>query len=388
MLMAQLLKDKKHISFQRKCKDCLTADEYEIPIVSDTSSILLEYRFHYNSGTKIADVAYLDNNEIVCIFEICNTHRIHSVDRPEPWFEINASWLINYVNTNINNDTFTIECIRDIDNCSICEENKAKRKRDYEKIIAESKQRYKERVSKEIIEECKNMKINNIYDILDLNDKKMDNYIRYVLGQTEFTNIILDDTFIININPENHQKFHFNAQNDIDANSHNQAIISKFSHLFEDIDIILKSCKGLIGYIILPKKESNVSYTYDILNLPECIRCDGKGTIDIIKSILISVSKYMLTGIKVNDIQIKEEDILIYNQIRFQIVWLKNKYIAKFQCGVKKDINWIKSKSSYCKIVNCTFCGGWGLVKGIKCIFCNNTKQFRIANSYEHIMRL
>jgi uncharacterized protein YkuJ len=76
----------------------------------------MEYRFEYN-GLKIADVVYLDAGEILCIFEIYNTHKTNSNNRPEPWFEIDALTLINLVANNANND-LSITCIR----CEKCEE--------------------------------------------------------------------------------------------------------------------------------------------------------------------------------------------------------------------------------------------------------------------------
>lgn len=91
-------------------------EDFEIPVFSDTSHVALEYRFDYN-GLKIADVAYIDNGEIVCIFEICNTHKTSSDSRPEPWFEIHATDFIHQVNSE---NTNTIQCIRKIpcDDCT------------------------------------------------------------------------------------------------------------------------------------------------------------------------------------------------------------------------------------------------------------------------------
>jgi hypothetical protein len=115
MLLKNVLDNKKQIIFIRECNDndssfCNSnTEEYEIPEITSTSEIVLEYSFNYN-GLKIADVAYIDNNEIVCLFEIYNTHKTEEINRPEPWFEINAIELINTVN--INNDMVKIKCIR------------------------------------------------------------------------------------------------------------------------------------------------------------------------------------------------------------------------------------------------------------------------------------
>lgn len=122
MLLKNILDNKRQIVFNRSCLNyesyCIDKkiDEYIIPEVSETSQILIEYRFDYN-GLKIADVAYIDNNEIVCLFEIYNTHKTEEYKRPEPWFEINALDLINLVNE--NNPIIKIECIRKI-TCEKC----------------------------------------------------------------------------------------------------------------------------------------------------------------------------------------------------------------------------------------------------------------------------
>jgi len=97
LLLKSILEKNLNVSFIRKCCHCKNNEEYEIPQLTYTSSIRLEYRFEYN-GSKIADVAYIDNGEIISIFEICHTHKTKSENRPEPWFEIDALSLIENVN--------------------------------------------------------------------------------------------------------------------------------------------------------------------------------------------------------------------------------------------------------------------------------------------------
>jgi hypothetical protein len=126
MLMKMLLDKKTPISFIGNCANCKKNEEFEIPEISETSSIQLEYRFDYN-GLKIADVAYLDTGEIVCIFEICNTHKTSSENRSEPWFEIDALTLIGIANDNSFN-SLKIPCIR-CEKCEKCNEiDKLKKK--------------------------------------------------------------------------------------------------------------------------------------------------------------------------------------------------------------------------------------------------------------------
>ena len=117
ILLKNLLERKIPISFIRNCCSCKTNEEFEIPEISETSTIQLEYRFEYN-GLKIADVAYIDDSDIVCIFEICNTHKTCSENRPEPWFEIKAETLIRIANDS-SLTSLQIPCMR-CEKCNDC----------------------------------------------------------------------------------------------------------------------------------------------------------------------------------------------------------------------------------------------------------------------------
>jgi hypothetical protein len=140
ILLKNLLERKIPISFIRNCCCCKENEEYEIPEITETSVIQLEYRFDYN-GIKIADVAYIDDNEILCIFEIYNTHKTCSENRPEPWFEINAETLIKIANDNTLT-TLQIPCIR----CEKCDECVEKEK--YYFMIKREKEKYKHSIIK------------------------------------------------------------------------------------------------------------------------------------------------------------------------------------------------------------------------------------------------
>jgi uncharacterized protein YkuJ len=126
MVMKSLLERKTPISFVRNCCSCKKNEEHEIPEMTESSKIELEYRFEYN-GTKIADVAYIDNGDIFCIFEICNTHKTSSEKRPEPWFEIDAITLIKLANDS-NVSHIKIPCIR-CEKCDDCIEEKLKKEK-------------------------------------------------------------------------------------------------------------------------------------------------------------------------------------------------------------------------------------------------------------------
>ena len=123
LLLKTLLERKIPISFIRNCICCKKNEVSEIPEISETSVIKLEHRFEYN-GPKIADVAYIDNDELFCIFEICNTHKTCSENRPEPWFEIDAETIIKLANDN-SLTQIKIPCIR-CEKCDDCIETEEK----------------------------------------------------------------------------------------------------------------------------------------------------------------------------------------------------------------------------------------------------------------------
>jgi hypothetical protein len=129
LLMKTLLDKKIPVSFVRKCCCCKKNEEFEIPETSETSDVRLEHRFEYH-GPKIADVAYIENGEILCIFEICNTHKTRGENRPEPWFEIDAETLIRIANDNCLSQ-IQIPCIR----CEKCEGCVEKEKQQVKKEI-------------------------------------------------------------------------------------------------------------------------------------------------------------------------------------------------------------------------------------------------------------
>jgi uncharacterized protein YkuJ len=116
LLMKQLLVSSAQIVMLRTCRYCKKVEGFEIPERDSTSNIEIEFRFEF-TGTKIADVAFIENNEIVAIFEICNTHKTDKENRPEPWFEIDAFTLINIANES-QSMKFDIPCIRN----ELCEE--------------------------------------------------------------------------------------------------------------------------------------------------------------------------------------------------------------------------------------------------------------------------
>lgn len=110
LLIKKLLERKTSITIIRNCRLCKKNENFKISEIKENSVIQIEYRFEYN-GVKIADVAYIENGEIVYIFEIYNTHKTSSENRPEPWFEIDAKTLITLANSS-QNTIINIPCIR------------------------------------------------------------------------------------------------------------------------------------------------------------------------------------------------------------------------------------------------------------------------------------
>jgi len=86
MLLQKTLKTHDKINCRSRCeeynKGCPNPTlSWNIPKFTD---VRMQYRFSYNDGCRVADVACLDDNRIVCIFEICHTHKTNETDRPEP----------------------------------------------------------------------------------------------------------------------------------------------------------------------------------------------------------------------------------------------------------------------------------------------------------------
>jgi hypothetical protein len=163
-LLKDFLERKCKITMERYCcnEDCKhKAEEFEIPEISSTSQIVIEYPFEYNGMKKIADVAYLDNDELVCIFEIYNTHGTDEEARPEPWFEIRATTLIDQVNKLDNMGEIKILCIRSIgcDNC--IEDDRVA----IEKKMKEEEAKKKEEEAKKKEEETRELAYSNYYRI-------------------------------------------------------------------------------------------------------------------------------------------------------------------------------------------------------------------------------
>jgi uncharacterized protein YkuJ len=270
LLFKTLLESKIQISFVRSCSECKKNEEYEIPETSETSVIKMEYRFEFN-GPKVADVVYIDNDEIVCIFEICNTHTTSSENRPEPWFEIDAETLIRTANDN-KLSSLQIPCIRS-EKCEEC-----------------------------LKIENSNLKVHNI-----------EKYVRLKLGQTifptprrkkcenpkllEFTTTILDDCEVCDnckynewlhqAREEVHLRIDFDAQENV---TKNKKILDLFRTDFANKHVVIHTHKGVAAaYIISDSNYKKYDYwkerwDYERMRFPteHIIDISGKGTVQII----------------------------------------------------------------------------------------------------------
>jgi len=116
MVMKTLLERKIPMLFVRNCGSCKKNTEINLPEITEGSIVTLEHRFNYNDKLKIADVAHTLDGEIKGIYEICNTHKTCSENRPEPWVEIDAETLIKLANS--CSSQIKIPCIR----CEKCDD--------------------------------------------------------------------------------------------------------------------------------------------------------------------------------------------------------------------------------------------------------------------------
>jgi len=153
-VLYNLLETHSITSIDKECNRCFKFENILIEY-TDTMVIHIEYNFIYNNRQKIADIAVIDNNIIIYIFEIYYTHKTLENNRPEPWYEISAQKLLK------NNDITNIKCVRHFI-CDKCELIEFKRIENYnikkmkclkleqeQKRIAEEKRIQKEKEDEE-----------------------------------------------------------------------------------------------------------------------------------------------------------------------------------------------------------------------------------------------
>ena len=260
ILLQNLLQRKIPTSFIRECCSCKKMEEFEIPEMTESSTIELEYRFQYNGSLQVADVAYLNNGEIVALFEICYTHKTFSEKRPEPWFEIDAEKLIRLANDD-SLTTLQIPCIR----CEKCEEC----------IELENN---KIKAHKNALEKYVRIKLGQKYPVPDYN---------------EYDRIV-------------HDRISFDAGND--DSKDNKQLIEFFQNDFNKLSfplkkyVVIHSLKGSISAFIVSEEHykkfdywdfwkhygGNSGHTIDIdLPYDKIIDMFSKGTVEIIVELIL-----------------------------------------------------------------------------------------------------
>jgi len=152
--LKQFLERLDHVDVRRVCPcGCRWMSHWEVRRFSDTV-VKCEHRFRFNESNKSADVAVLDSKgDIVCIFEIVNTHYTREMDRPEPWHEIRADE-VNAIPSDAKNISLT--CLRQVLRPECLAKREAdrlhleERRREWEKVKEEQRiQREKEEKERE-----------------------------------------------------------------------------------------------------------------------------------------------------------------------------------------------------------------------------------------------
>jgi len=188
LLLKTLLDNKSEICFHRECNNCMFEEpdiiEYKISKndYNENTKAIIEYKFMFNNSTRSADVAFIENDNIKYIFEICYKNKTKEENRPEPWIEINAEDLINKINSGEIIDeegNISIECIRNYkcDKCIKYEENEnSKRILYYENLKQEKERQEKERNEKfkqEQLEKARQEKERNEYLIKQKEEERI-----------------------------------------------------------------------------------------------------------------------------------------------------------------------------------------------------------------------
>ena len=173
LLLKTLLDNKCEICFHRECNNC----RFEEPTIfedniskndyNENTQAIIEYKFMFNNSNRSADVAFIENDNIKYIFEICYKNKTTEENRPEPWFEINAEELINKINSGEiidENGNINIKCVRNY-KCDMCIS--------YEEIENKRMNLYYKNYYKEKIEENEKFEKERTENLIKEREKKM-----------------------------------------------------------------------------------------------------------------------------------------------------------------------------------------------------------------------
>ena len=391
MLLKYLLDNKIPLSFIRNCECCKKEEIIKIPEITDKSSIKIEHRFEYN-GLKIADVVYIDDENIKYIFEICNTNKTKNENRPEPWFEIDAMTLINIVNNNENLNSIVIPCIR-IKRCENCELENLKVV-DIEKYIRIKLGqtvfdiKYSDECTCRIIcDNCRLRQKPSFY--FDDDDNIIDDF------NKEYSYVC---TCRINENKCNyyycarpdHLRFWFDARKDTE---HNKKIIDLFSDFQKNYKSIVYSYKGSFYAYIIDSNDYDINVyshykDYPLSNNYPCVKemdLTGEGTVQIIKIILETIKNLEKDKIiieKLNNAYYKTSDIK-NNYIYFKINFSKKDLIKNLGGKWNNEHKlWYIKKSIY--IDNKDYIDSFieRKIEWVECCMCSISRVF---DSYDYV---
>jgi hypothetical protein len=321
-----IFEQKCEVSFLRSCCMCKTSEQFDIPVLSDTSKIILEFSFKIENDKCVADVAYIDIQEPLCMIEVYHTHLTSTDRRVEPWFEVNATHILE---TQQENNKIQYTCVRK----EHCDECIKKREQD----------RYTQLCST---------------DIQSMNDSDLEFYVRYHLGQREFKNThSYTDSKTYTVQEAGLPIHHPNKLSYHDEDDINDRIINMFSNRIANKRVIIRGWKGsiIVGIVsIINKKE----YTFsDLDDLPSSKRYSagelGSGTrIKIIMDILKRIStlkqreqafmKMMTQSTRVTPTIPQKHDHTSYNTN-----YMSNKRIEKGSHSYYRTYDFIESMSFY-----------------------------------------
>jgi len=334
LLMKNILEKKIPIKIIRDCFNCKERVYIEIPQITEKSIISNEYRFTYDCGTKIADVAHTIDDKIVSIFEICNTHKTDCNHRPEPWFEFDAFTLINLVNNNVN--LLEIPCIRNDRKCDECIKNMKKKYEEYKFMNNNFEKYIRIKLGQKIFptpehKDCKNTDI-KIGNICECENCKYNNEYYYKIWKKE-----------------GHLRFNFDAGENIE---HNKNIIKLFDNLLPNTEVVIHSYKGQIEAYICPKEINYWEQIKDLVDmkLPFFYKIDfsGLGTIEIINNIFASII------LRIKDIhKNKNKDIYkdIYINKKFGLIKkIKPNETIKYIGNINYNYKFISNKINLIKL--------------------------------------
>jgi hypothetical protein len=268
LLIKSLLDSGTTVSFIRTCSSCKIEEEYELPVLSDASEIITEYRFTLEQNLRIADIAYLHDNSPLCMIEIYHTHKTKDDAREEPWFEVCASDVLKLaplLQKDLSKNKIQYRCIRQ----KICEDCC---------ILAAHHMRY--------LQLC-DISINN------MSDEDLEFYVRYRLGQRLFGEQL---TRYYEEHPEEYRKpKHLRIAFESHITYNNIEITKLFNSRFTTYGFIILSCKGLCNGLIQSKfdamhSEYEHGQYYMASKNKDDIDYSGQGTIHIIMDLLKRVS--------------------------------------------------------------------------------------------------